>query len=313
MYPSGSHTALMQRLDAATVEVPEQNQSGIFTTQLLLHLMQSSCITASFFFAARGGLVPVQIAATESGVAGSSSTFAVTAFSGLPASSSASRLSAPKSLPETRGEAQHDGYSRSLHFSHTYPQHIHPRSPWAAWPWGRAPLGAAGRAARRLPVAALSARRCALRRGSAAAGGSFPVLPRAYFTPLFLRLRGNPKVEAIHPTWRAKSKRRRAARWFQAGVRLSAGQGGQGRGPAGMLAQAGGSTGGAQRALHTVAGAPLSSVPAPCPDPNTGPSPKGLKRKRKEKGRDLAVLSCLLSISVSACCTFFLPFLSSCI
>lgn len=91
----------MQRLDAVTMEVPEQNQSGVFPTQLLLHLRQSSCITASFSSAAGGGLGPVQIAATKSGVAGSSLTFAATAFSGSPASSSASWLSALKSLPET--------------------------------------------------------------------------------------------------------------------------------------------------------------------------------------------------------------------
>lgn len=106
MYPSGSHTGLMQRLDAATVEVPEQAQSGIFTTQLLLHLTRSSCITASFSSAARRGLVPVQIAAMGSRVAGSSVTPALTAFSGLPAPSSPLRLSMLKSLPEAWARRQ---------------------------------------------------------------------------------------------------------------------------------------------------------------------------------------------------------------
>ncbi|EOB02144.1 hypothetical protein Anapl_07238 [Anas platyrhynchos] len=45
--------------------------------------MQSGCIIASFFSAARGGLVLVQIAAIESGVSGSSLTLAVMAFPGV--------------------------------------------------------------------------------------------------------------------------------------------------------------------------------------------------------------------------------------
>lgn len=128
MCASGSHSRLMQRFDAATVHIPEETQSGIFTAQLLLHLMLCSCIL-SFSSAPRGGLVPVPTAAVQSGVAGRSLTFPVTAFAGSPASSSAPRLSELKSATDT-GEAQHDGYSCSFHFLHIRTQSLfHPPPP----------------------------------------------------------------------------------------------------------------------------------------------------------------------------------------
>lgn len=191
----------MQRLDAATVEVPEQNQSGSFTAQLLLHLMQSSCIPASFLSAARGGLLPVQIAAIESDAAGSSSAFAVAAFSGSSAPSSASRLSALRSLPETRVKLITTGTLPLCIFSTPPPSTGAAGGRSASAPQG-APPGL-GRGWWLLPCAA----------------------PGSFHLPSSPPASTGTRSGSYSPSVTGKIRKRwRAALWFQAGVSLSAGR-----------------------------------------------------------------------------------------